>query len=986
MMGKMYGQINNFHLYPCIITMNSVEFALRSGEIVEIKSHELPQSAEEICSALKIEGVNLEVYGSIANLYKSNGNIKECMSVLQMALEDSESRNDTTSSSNFLILKSAILMSSALYDISEESLDQTTLCLNTIERLNYSEISSREALLLKALIYYHRGLLDLCEAQLRTLCGPEVYDEGKYLYFFLSGIIKLKSTEYQEALKNFIESFKLHPWGPTMVLIGASWGGLGYLEKEMECLRIALEIAQNPSLKSNIVSKMIRLCCKIPSKKYIQEGMSIFMQLLESVLNQEKPDYNGLALLIEHFFYKKQFNIVRSLVSRILKDESILNSLLLSYIYFIQAKMSHIESNFEDALIKYMTSLRHKSDFWPSVLGISKIYVQRKDINSAINFLEKLPLNVVDPSTQHLLFMVYMHKYLESKNAKYLKLARNLALSTSNSMYSTVYQQLACPNIDFRDKHDEDAYYSVNHASLSYIFDSVTATHQSNVISPEFDEVLKFNKISMEPKGNFDDLSFPGNVDYMLLTGYWHLNNGFVAKAVDIAKELVGSQEDDAHGWFLLADCQFVQKAYVPCRKTLERVLQKIDRHSEVALVKLGDLYISIARSSKKSGDAKNVQSYYKRAMEFFAKALTLHPSNVYASLGVAIVLADSGDYVSSKEIYDGIRGAEHLLPELEIEACLGAAFCLFSISPNNDSGIFSCFSQANRRMESTLKLNENIRQKVISMHAKAYFICGLALSQVSYLQKSIELLERIDKKHLERPIVEMNQSLVNIGLCEAILRNESYQTFSMLEDSLVKIQSAIVSLSTLKEAKFRYEHLVPKYLKEAARIKQELTDIHTKLATGTKSKTNYMEEIQTQRDKISKQQQEEEERHEREKLQQIAEVEQQRKLLAEKVRGMKVTSKVEIESEEEGEESSGAEGSRKRRSQSASRSPRKKKAGAAASLSEDFVFSSDDAETDTPAADSETSTADVKVDTLTADIETGTLTSHVEEAKEPTV
>lgn len=924
--------------------MSSVEFALRSGEIVEIKSHELPPNGEEICSALKIEGVNLEVYGSIANLYKSTGNIRECISVIQKAIEDSESRDEPSFTKYYAILKSALILNSLRGEISEEILNEATSNLNSVERYGSSSNDPHvlQSNLLKVLVYYHRGLYDLCEAQLRTLTSTDGHADN-FLYHLLAGIVKMKSNDYIEGLKSLIESFKIYPWCPTMILIGDCWNHLGYLEKSMDSLRIAVDLCTDRQMKLFISSKMTNICSKIPMKNFLFEALNIYLALVN---NANEVDFHSICLMADHFFYRKQYEKCLSLINYALKNESNLSPSLLSYVYYIQAKLNHASNNLEEAYVNYMTSLRHQSDFWPSVAGLAKIYTCRRDVNSAINFLEKLPSNLIDSSLQKLIFLIYTHKYLDSKNSKYLILARNAANSGIDSFQSIqLYQQLIRPNIDMRENLDDNSFYSFNHASLSSIFDSTPFKFSSS----DFEDVAKFNFIVTDISCTVSDHLLPGNPDFVLLTGYKYLFEGSISKAMDVAKELAGTHEDDPQGWFLLADCQYAQKAYVPCRKTLERVLQKINKHNEIALVKLGALYVDFARSSKKSGDVKSMRAHYKRSMEFFAKTLTINALNMYAAIGVAVVLAENGDHVSAKELFDGVRGVTCIKPELEVEACLGAANCLLNTSPQNDNVIFGCFHQALKKVDACGHSKETFKQKIHLFFAKAYFVCGIALGQLKYIEKSRDLLSKIDDGYIEKATVKIDEAILIIGGCEIVMQNEAYHTLSTVEESLVKIQLSIDILDGLKDQKFKYEHLVPKYLKEAAKLKQELTEIHTKLATGTKIKSNYLEEIQKQRELVLKQQEEEQVRLEEEKRRKTEEIERQRRVLAEKVKDMRVTSKIDIASEEEEDMASGAEDSSKKRKSEEAKSPRKRKSNGPAPLSDDFVFSSGDEEEDIP-------------------------------------
>ena len=58
------------------------------------------------------------------------------------------------------------------------------------------------------------------------------------------------------------------------------------------------------------------------------------------------------------------------------------------------------------------------------------------------------------------------------------------------------------------------------------------------------------------------------------------------------------------------------------------------------------------------------MEQYYRRALEYFHKALTLDQRNVYAANGLGVVLAEKGHFNQAKEIFIKVREATGEFPD----------------------------------------------------------------------------------------------------------------------------------------------------------------------------------------------------------------------------------------------------------------------------------------------------------------------------------
>lgn len=65
-----------------------------------------------------------------------------------------------------------------------------------------------------------------------------------------------------------------------------------------------------------------------------------------------------------------------------------------------------------------------------------------------------------------------------------------------------------------------------------------------------------------------------------------------------------------------------------------------------------------LLRSLKFEPTKQQVEQYYRRALEYFHKALTLNSHNIYAANGLGVVLAEKGYFPQAKEIFVKVREA----------------------------------------------------------------------------------------------------------------------------------------------------------------------------------------------------------------------------------------------------------------------------------------------------------------------------------------
>jgi RNA polymerase-associated protein CTR9 len=113
-------------------------------------------------------------------------------------------------------------------------------------------------------------------------------------------------------------------------------------------------------------------------------------------------------------------------------------------------------------------------------------------------------------------------------------------------------------------------------------------------------------------------------------------------------------------GWYLSkSKKRVINLAEDPEQRHFKHTLQYHDKHDRYALTGMGNVLLLAARDMRRDTDQEKDKrrTTYRRAVEFFDKALQLDPKNAYAAQGIAIALVDDKkDHSSAVQIFSKIR------------------------------------------------------------------------------------------------------------------------------------------------------------------------------------------------------------------------------------------------------------------------------------------------------------------------------------------
>jgi len=131
------------------------------------------------------------------------------------------------------------------------------------------------------------------------------------------------------------------------------------------------------------------------------------------------------------------------------------------------------------------------------------------------------------------------------------------------------------------------------------------------------------------------------------------------------------------YGWYLSRAKRRTQNvAEDQEQRHYKHTLQQFDKHDRYSLTGMGNIYQVIAREMPRNTDQEKGQRHgmYKKAVEFYDKALQLDPKNAYAAQGIAIaIIEDKKDYGTAVQILTKVK---ETMKDASVYINLGHVFC----------------------------------------------------------------------------------------------------------------------------------------------------------------------------------------------------------------------------------------------------------------------------------------------------------------------
>lgn len=358
------------------------------------------------------------------------------------------------------------------------------------------------------------------------------------------------------------------------------------------------------------------------------------LSLLKKSYELCKTNPATLNYLANYFFGKKDYTKAKALASSAYQNSE-LDDVKAESAYIL-GKVCHMENRLDDAFHYYYQSTQLKRDFLLPLFGLGQMHIKKNEFDEAIKcfetILEKEPENyeclkvlgsLLSRKSKHLTKAIDCFKKVTSSYPEdieaWLEYATILEQSEPEEAlraYKEAIRQLSDNNnmtiplevlnniavLQLKCGHFCEAIESFQGA----LKECEAASNPDDSYFKNSLQTIKFNLARVyEEQNNYEaaeqlhrDIlkNNPKYIDSYLRIGIIFIKKGLYNEATDLFKDAIGVDEQCKDAWGLLAQSQMETKAITSCRKTLERILTKNDKHDLFALLSLGNIYYQIAR------------------------------------------------------------------------------------------------------------------------------------------------------------------------------------------------------------------------------------------------------------------------------------------------------------------------------------------------------------------------------------------------------
>ncbi|RMZ83644.1 hypothetical protein DV738_g1059, partial [Chaetothyriales sp. CBS 135597] len=218
-----------------------------------------------------------------------------------------------------------------------------------------------------------------------------------------------------------------------------------------------------------------------------------------------------------------------------------------------------------------------------------------------------------------------------------------------------------------------------------------------------------------------------------------------------------------------------------------KHTLQNYEKHDLYALIGMGNIILSAAREMPRNTEAERQKrsDQYKKAVEFFDKALQLDPKNAYAAQGVAIALCDDKKaYSDAVQILTRLR---ETVRDISVYTNLGH--------------VMTELGQYQRGIEnyeialSRDPLGDGHGQNplLLACLSRAWLLKGRAEKNIVSLSRSLEYMKRALDTQPESPHLKFNVAFIQFQIAQHInTTDQAKRTVTDINDALAGLDQAI--------------------------------------------------------------------------------------------------------------------------------------------------------------------------------------------------
>ncbi|KAJ6127520.1 Tetratricopeptide TPR2 [Penicillium sp. IBT 18751x] len=401
-------------------------------------------------------------------------------------------------------------------------------------------------------------------------------------------------------------------------------------------------------------------------------------------------------------------------------------------------------------------------------------------------------------------------------------------------------------------------------------------------------------------------------------------------------------------GWYLSkSKKRVVNLAEDQEQRHFKHTLQYHDKHDRYALTGMGNVHLLAARDMRRETEAEKEKrrTTYRRAVEFFDKALQLDPKNAYAAQGIAIALVDDKkDHSSAVQIFSKIRDT---LKDASVYLNLGHVYAELRQ-----------FSRSIEHYETALAKDRSRDVQILACLGRVWWLKGKQEMNLAAMKTALDYAQRAR---------EVSPTQLHLQFNVAFVQNQIASLAYSLQPTQKSLQDVQEAAEGLKEAIETFDRISkeknPPYPSQALEQRANMgRTISKQLDRAMQSQKEYEEKnaakLQQAREAREAAQKKREE--ELRKAQEV-EMERKRRIAEERQQMLEETQRIAAQraeaerAREQAELTDDSQGDKVKRTKKKQASKRKKKGG------DDFIADDEDQAEHSAEPESDTETAPKK-------------------------
>ncbi|SCU84390.1 LAME_0C09296g1_1 [Lachancea meyersii CBS 8951] len=849
--------------YPNVKWNTSLDIPLKdSEEVVSIDLvNDLPEDPSDLKTLLVEENSDKEHWLTIAIAYSQRGLLKECISLVQMALEVFQGPQSAALHTclTWAFLKQA---KKQLMDYSDRDSSLVQAEHHLKEAIGYDPSGVGNMLATIDLYYQRRQYDKALETSELFLRGIHAEDQRlgrlskpNVLFLLVRAKLFYQKKNYTVSLRLFQELLVLNPVlkPDSRIGIGMCFWQLKDYEMALRAWKRSLKLApENPNVKILLLLGEFHMALSnSEDDESFKKQFTAALEQLGKLMSSNKQNPVLLVLCQTYCYLKFDFEkVIEIHEKQIAPFASGYSNTVVSESAFWCGRAYYALNEPRKAFLLFQESLKSDEDNFLARFGLGQTQIKNNLIEESILTFENLyatheniqeinytlgllhgakcldskTWNSTAPAERNKLLQKsidYLEKYIKLTKAKrnqivvvraYLMLSElyqlqneyktslevlsraidQLQAGSENVVPIEIYNNLGCLHFINGDRDEAHKYFE-QASKLAH-----SAKEEPASITIQFNSSRVFEYADPEKAlHSYENLlaAHPSYIHAKIRYLYLMVMKSKSEKLDSQADELLEQHPSDLdarsfYTWFLKNGSTQKKSEKTEGLETNHNrdTLTKYDSHDSYALLSLANLYVIIARESKKLPSAKEQdksrQSFMK-AIQLLQKVLQVDPFNIFAAQGLAIIYAENKRFGPCLEILRKVRDS---LNNESVHINLG--HCLLEMQEH---------SKAIENYEIALKqfTNETSRPLLLNLLGRAWYSRGVKEKSLECYEKSLEYAQEALAAEQQKENSTMLQSIMfNVALLHFQVAETLRRTLSNAR-TLDQLENATKGLKT---------------------------------------------------------------------------------------------------------------------------------------------------------------------------------------------